>query len=147
MGLGGCVGLVLAAWGALMAACPCSRGSETPAGIRPEPAWRPRGGSRAATSPLCPQMGGRWGQGPRFPRGAMMGIAPWGGKGQLGVPSAALGTLLPGLARFFFGTLQSSLFIGSEHPWGPCVPILGGSEERGAAGAIAAVECQGPHYP
>lgn len=55
--LGGCRGLVPATRGALMAARPCSGGSKTPAGIWPELASHRRGGSRAATSPLCPRTG------------------------------------------------------------------------------------------
>lgn len=64
--LGGCVGLVLTGWGALMAVCPRVWGSKMPAGIWLELASLLRSGSWTAMSLLCLHMGVLGEEGPRF---------------------------------------------------------------------------------
>lgn len=131
------MGLVPATWGAPMAACPCIRGSETPARIWPEPASHPRGGSRAATSLLCPWTGILWGQGPHFSWGAVTQARPCReGRGGPGTPPLPWSPPCVVPWDFSFGTPQSFLVAGSGHPWDPRAPILRGSDERGADGVL-----------
>lgn len=109
-GLRVCVGLALAAWGAPVAARPCSGSSKTPARIWPEPASRPRGGSQPATSPLCPQMGVLWGTGSPLLLGCS-GI----GVGHMGRDGAAQG---PQHCPDDPPTQPDGIF-----PSGPCSPL------------------------
>lgn len=112
-----------------MAAGPCSQDSETHSGIWPEPALHPGGSSRAATSPLCPQIGQIQDRVSALSGCSDKGIAPWGGKIQPEIPST-------GWPDRIFSLQDFEIPARSGCQWGPYASILRGLEEQGAPEAL-----------
>lgn len=146
-GLGVCVGLAPAAWGAPVAAHPCSGSSKMPARIWHEPALCLRGGSQAATSPLCPQMGVLWGTGSPLLLGCSdIGVGHMGRDGATRGPQRCPVDPPAQPDGIFPSGPCSPLCLQSLGVLGdPLPPSLGAWRSEGQPGHCC-MGCRGPHY-